>query len=199
MELFDRWSVELEDADVEIWPGFAAVARADELFETLAREIDWRHDAITVFGRTSPIPRLNAWYGDDGCSYRYSNISMEPKPWTPTLAAVRDEVGAACGVAFNSVLANLYRDGRDGVAWHADDEPELGPEPVIGSLSLGATRTFQLRRRADPSVRHSIELAHGDLVIMRGPTQRHWLHQIPKTAKPTAPRLNLTFRQVFAF
>ncbi len=199
MELFDRYRVELDDAEVEIWPGFASAARADELFEALAREIDWRQDTITVFGRTSPIPRLNAWYGDDGCSYRYSNISLEPQPWTSTLAAVRDDVGSACGVVFNSVLANLYRDGRDGVAWHADDEPELGPEPVIGSLSLGATRTFQLRRRDDPSKRHSIELAHGDLAIMRGPTQRHWLHQIPKTTRPTAPRLNLTFRQVFAF
>jgi alkylated DNA repair dioxygenase AlkB len=198
-ELFDRYRLDLPDAEIEVWPSFYSLARADELLDLLEHEIAWRHDSITVYGRTSPIPRLNAWYGDPGCSYRYSNISLDPLPWTPTLATVRDDVASVGEAAFNSVLANLYRDGSDGVAWHADDEPALGDEPVIASVSFGATRTLQLRRRDDPNVRHTIALAHGDLIVMRGPTQRNWLHQIPKTAKPVARRLNLTFRQVFAF
>ncbi len=199
MELFGRYPIDLADADVVMHPGFYSNAIADDMLRLLEGEIQWRHDSITVFGRTSPIPRLNAWYGDEGCSYRYSNIALEPRPWTPTLARIRDDLVDGCDAPFNAVLATLYRDGRDGVAWHADDEPELGLEPVIASVSFGATRSFQLRRSDDPSIRHTVELAHGDLIVMRGPTQGHWLHQIPKTTRPVGSRLNLTYRSVSVF
>ena len=109
------------------------------------------------------------------------------------LRAVAEATGAC---ECNSVLVNRYRDGRDGVAWHADDEPELGDEPVIVSISLGASRRFQLRRRDDPSVRCETELHHGDVLVMRGRTQAEWLHQVPKTAVVVGERVNLTFRRI---
>ncbi len=195
-ELFAGRRLELRDADVTHVPGFFDVAESDALLHDLGETIVWRHDSITMYGKTSPIPRLNAWYGDAGKTYRYSNISMQPRPWTPALTTIRERIERECDQRFNSVLLNLYRDGRDGVAWHADDEPELGPEPVIASVSFGATRRFQLRHRNERTLQHELALAHGGLVVMRGPTQAHWLHQVPKTSKPVAPRINLTFRSI---
>lgn len=195
-ELFAGLRLEMRDADVMHIPGFFDLAESDELFGDLAETIVWRRDSITVFGKTSPIPRLNAWYGDDGKTYRYSNIAMQPRPWTDALTTIRERVERECEQGFNSVLLNLYRDGRDGVAWHADDEPELGREPVIASVSFGATRRFQLRHKRDRTLQHELALAHGSLVVMRGATQAHCLHQVPKTSRPVGPRINLTFRSI---
>jgi alkylated DNA repair dioxygenase AlkB len=157
-------------------------------------------DDIIMFGRKLPVPRLSAWFGDADAAYSYSGIEMVIHPWTELLAEMRDamqSLAAPFGSArFNSVLVNLYRDGNDGVAWHADDEPELGREPLIVSVSLGASRAFQLRRRDDASVRCDLDLHHGDVVVMHGLTQALWLHQVPKTAKVVGPRVNLTFRSV---
>ncbi|KFN49413.1 hypothetical protein N790_05385 [Arenimonas malthae CC-JY-1] len=141
-------------------------------------------------------PRLSCWIGDPGASYVYSRVRFEPRPWPQALAALRPRIDAAAGVAMNSVLANLYRDGRDAMGWHSDDEPELGPRPVIASLSLGGTRRFAFRHRHDPARKHAIDLPHGSLLLMAGDTQAEWKHALPRTARPVPARINLTFRRI---
>nr|WP_262905429.1 alpha-ketoglutarate-dependent dioxygenase AlkB [Hymenobacter nitidus] len=175
------------------------VAAADALFAELEQTIAWRHESIKLFGKLVPQPRLTAWHGDPSARYSYSGLSWEPQPWTPALQALRTLVEEATQTGFNSVLLNLYRAGHDSMGWHADNEPELGPEPVIASVSLGATRRFRLKPRdplATPHAPVSLELASGSLLLMRGPTQQHWLHAVPKTTQPVGPRLNLTFRRI---
>jgi alkylated DNA repair dioxygenase AlkB len=166
---------------------------ADRLLEDLAGSIAWRQEIATIMGRRVPIPRLTAWHGETG--YVYSGIAMKPAAWTPPLLELKRCAEAHAGQAFNSVLLNLYRDGRDSVGWHADNEPGLGHNPVIASLSLGATRRFQLKHRTRVE-RVAIDLNHGSCLIMAGATQHHWLHQLPKTARPVGPRINLTFRRM---
>ena len=159
----------------------------------------WEQRAIRIFGQEIPQPRLTAWYGDAAARYTYSGLAWEPRLWTPALLALRQRIETATGAHFNSVLLNHYRHGRDSMGWHADDEPELGPAPTIASLSLGATRRFRLRPRA--GLGHppfGLDLPSGSLLLMRGPTQQHWQHALPKTARPVAARLNLTFRWVAA-
>jgi alkylated DNA repair dioxygenase AlkB len=170
-------------------------ADADRLQGDLAASIAWRQETATIMGRRVPIPRLTAWHGEAG--YVYSGIAMAPAAWTPPLLELKRCAEAHAGQPFNSVLLNLYRDGRDSVSWHADNEPGLGRNPVIASLSLGATRRFQLKHRTRAS-RVAIDLTHGSCLIMAGATQHHWLHQLPKTARPVAPRINLTFRSMRA-
>ena len=148
-----------------------------------------------IFGKVTPLPRLTAWYGDEGAGYEYSGIRNEPLEWTAELARLRDEAGEAAGVSFNSVLLNLYRDGSDSVSWHSDDEPELGQDPTIASVSLGATRRFKLRHKA---TRETVvrDLEDGSLLLMSGNSQRLWEHCITKTRRPVGKRINLTFRVV---
>jgi alkylated DNA repair dioxygenase AlkB len=179
------------DGAVFLFPEALAPAAADRLFGVLQRTIDWRQEVATVMGRRLPIPRLTAWHGEAG--YVYSGIRMTPARWTPALLELRAIAETLAGQAFNSVLLNLYRDGRDSVSWHADNEPGLGRNPVIASLSLGAVRRFQLKHRRSGE-RVSLKLAHGSCLIMAGATQHHWLHQLPKTAQTVGPRINLTFR-----
>ncbi|HUF96486.1 MAG TPA: alpha-ketoglutarate-dependent dioxygenase AlkB [Ilumatobacter sp.] len=186
----------LDGADVAYQPSFFSPDDADRLFTSVEASTNWRREMIRMYGREVPVPRLTAWVGDPGKSYTYSNIALQPEPWSEPLLEMRALVEREAGVTFNSVLLNLYRTGADGVAWHSDDEPELGQAPVIASVSLGATRRFQLRRRDDHAVRHELDLRHGSLLMMRGDTQHVWEHQVPKTAKPTAPRINLTFRTI---
>jgi alkylated DNA repair dioxygenase AlkB len=188
--------LDLPDSHIEYAPALFAPADADRWFRDLDETVIWRQDQITMFGTTSPVPRLTAWFGDAGCTYTYSRITLQPEPWIEPLLEINEHVERAARAAFNSVLVNLYRDGRDGNAWHSDDEPELGSEPVIASVSLGGTRKFQLRNKADRSMRHDLDLEHGSLLVMRGPTQRCWSHQIPKTARLVEPRINLTFRTI---
>jgi alkylated DNA repair dioxygenase AlkB len=168
-----------------------AAPDAHRLFEELIAGIDWRQEIARMMGRRVPIPRLTAWHGEAG--YLYSGIQMNPAPWSPPLLEIRAIAEACAGQAFNSVLLNLYRDGRDSVSWHADNEPGLGRDPVIASISLGATRRFQMKHRRS-NHRVSLDLPHGSCLVMAGPTQHHWLHQVPKTARPAGPRINLTFR-----
>ena len=164
-----------------------------ELMQRLVADIDWRAETVTVFGRRHLQPRLTAWHGDK--AYRYSGLSLAPQPWTPLLSEVRRTVEQASGTSFNSVLLNYYRNERDSMGMHADDEPELGPDPVIASLSLGAVRTFSLRHRRSGQVLR-LPLASGSLLVMAGSLQAHWLHGIAKSTRPTGPRLNLTFRNI---
>jgi alkylated DNA repair dioxygenase AlkB len=172
------------------------VAAADAVFTALRTKVAWRQDHLKMFGNLIPVPRLESWVADEGLDYTYSGIHHEPDPWIDELVELRDLSSSHTGTRFNSVLCNLYRDGSDGVDWHADDEPEFGPMPVIASWSLGATRRFDLRRVDDHSIKVELELHHGDLVIMSGTTQELWRHRVPKTKKPVGERINLTFRLV---
>lgn len=186
----------LPDGDVRIRRNFLSQTAADDYFARLRAEVDWRRDSIRLFGRSHPIPRLHQWYSDPGVEYRWSGLRMRPRPWTDALARLRERVSSAVGCSFNSVLVNLYRDGDDSMGWHADDEAELGDQPVIASVSLGAERDFVLRRRDRNSADrgNTIALAHGSLLVMAGQTQRHWQHALPKRRRITRPRINLTFR-----
>jgi alkylated DNA repair dioxygenase AlkB len=181
------------DGAVFLCPHALAEAEADRLFADLRDHIDWRQEVATVMGRRLPIPRLTAWHGAAG--YVYSGIRMQPAPWTPALLELKALAETLAGEPFDSVLLNLYRTGRDSVSWHADNEPGLGQNPVIASLSLGAVRRFQLKHRRSGE-RVAIDLPHGSCLIMAGATQHHWLHQLPKTAQAVGPRINLTFRQM---
>lgn len=182
------------DGEVFLFDDAIAPADADRLLAELMTATAWRQEQATVMGRTLPIPRLTAWHGEAG--YVYSGIRMEPEPWTAPLLELKARAEALAAHRFNSVLLNLYRDGRDSVSWHADSEPGLGRNPVIASLSLGATRRFQLRHRRDKTASLALDLPHGSCLVMAGATQHHWLHQVPKTARPVGPRINLTFRRM---
>lgn len=189
--------ISLPGADLLYFPAFFAPAEADSLLHELRHSVAWQQGVITVYGQQHREPRLSAWYGDAGCGYTYSGLHHDPLPWTPCLAAIKQRIEAhAGGMVFNSVLANLYRHGGDGVAWHSDDEPELGPEPLIASITFGQPRPFQLRHNTDKSLRYTLALPHGSLLLMRGQTQRYWQHRIPKSTRPLQPRINLTFRVV---
>lgn len=189
----------LPDADVRLWRGAIAHDESDAWFEELCRGIDWRTEEVRIFGRPHTVPRLVAWHGDPNASYSYSGTMHDPQPWTPLLTQIRRRVELVTAHAYNSVLLNRYRNGSDGMGWHADDEPELGREPAIASLSLGATRRFRLRHRRRRGVGLDLELGHGDLLLMAGVTQHAYLHAVPKTKRLVGERLNLTWRRVFDF
>ncbi len=184
----------LPDADIEYYANFLAADVAWDTYRALLEGSDWRQENITVYGKSYPTPRLSSWVGDAGTDYRYSNMTMHPLPWTATLQVLREQVERASEHQYNSVLLNLYRDGQDSNGWHSDDEPELGVDPVIASLSLGGSRDFHLRHKTTGE-KFSIALEHGSLLIMRGATQRCWQHHIPKRAKANS-RINLTFRTI---
>ncbi len=163
------------------------------LMTRLVQETSWRAEAITVYGKTHLQPRLTAWVGDQ--PYRYSGMTLAPTPWPPLLAELRDAVQAATSHRFNSVLLNYYRDQRDSMGMHSDDEPELGPQPAIASLSYGAARTFILKHKKSGETR-KLRLGDGKLLLMAGALQANWRHGINKETKPLPPRLNLTFRYI---
>jgi alkylated DNA repair dioxygenase AlkB len=169
---------------------------ADALRDALVREIPWERHRIRIFGREVDSPRLSCWIGDEGTDYTYSRTRFEPRAWTPSLAAIREALTTRFDLRFNSVLANLYRDGRDSMGWHSDDEPELGDAPVIASLSFGAPRRFRFRSRETRELAGSIELAHGSLLVMAGATQRLYQHDLPRSARIDDARVNFTFRRI---
>lgn len=187
--------VPLPDADVRLDPAWLPAEAADEALALLLAALPWSNHAVRLFGREIPAPRLSAWIGDPGATYRYSGIERIPLPWPAALASMRDRLEAELRTPFNSVLANLYRDGRDSMGWHADDERELGLAPVIASVSLGAVRRFVLRHR-DHDTRLALALPHGSLLVMAGETQRRYRHALPATARRVDARINLTFRCV---
>ena len=186
----------LPDAELVFYPALLPPQDNDRFFACLMTTISWQQDWITLYGRSLPQPRLTAWYGDAGKTYTYSGITMQPSPWTENLLNLKATVEAVSGVTFNSVLLNLYRDGNDSMGWHSDDEPELGQNPVIGSLSLGGTRRFRLRHRVQTGLKHELELTSGSFLLMQGTTQHYWQHHIPKTRRCVSPRINLTFRRI---
>jgi alkylated DNA repair dioxygenase AlkB len=188
--------LDLPDADVRLWSQAFAPAEADELLAVLRTNISWQQEDILMFGTPRRVPRLVAWHGDPGTAYTYSGTTHEPLPWTAALQRIRDRVQDLTRHSFNSVLLNRYRDGRDGMGWHADDERELGRDPAIASVSLGATRRFKLRHRRRRDAVATIDLTHGDLLLMAGATQHAYVHAVPKTTRPVAERINLTLRLV---
>jgi alkylated DNA repair dioxygenase AlkB len=192
----DYLRLEMLEGEARLWPSAFRPDEADELFAELRRTIDWQQEAILMFGRRVLVPRLVAWHGDPGTSYTYSGTLHHPTPWTPALARILDRVSELGCARFNAVLLNLYRDGRDGMGWHADDEMELGRDPVIASVSLGATRRFCLRHRKRRNLKLDLPLPHGSLLCMSGATQHHWVHALPKTRAAVGERINLTFRLV---
>jgi len=196
-DLFDDTPQSAPYPDVTWHPSWLAADVAAEALTRIIAEADWRQERIRTPGGWVDQPRLTAWQGDEGAVYVYSGIRNVPHPWTATVAELRDAISALCGVRFNSVLLNRYRTGTDSMGWHADHEPELGPQPVIASLSLGATRRFDLRHNATGVVR-SFRLASGSLLVMQGMTQAQWRHRVPKEPAVCGERVNLTFRIVTA-
>ena len=186
----------LPDAGIIYFPSFLSREEADSLFDELLENIPWQQDEITVYGKKHLQPRLTALYGNEGKPYSYSNITMQPHYWTLTLQKIKSLVENASDTNFTTVLLNYYRDGSDSNGWHADNEKELGINPVIASLSLGAERNFQLKHNFDITQKKNLILENGSLLLMKGTTQHFWKHQIPKTAKPIGPRINLTFRVI---
>ena len=187
----------LAGADLEYLPCFLGPADADELLATLLAEVPWQRPVVQIFGRTFRSPRLAAWYGDTGAVYRYSGLVNEPLPWLPGLAVLRRQIEHRLRQTFNSVLLNCYRDGADSMGWHRDQEPELGENPTIVSISLGGIRRFVLQHsRQTDMTRLELRPEHGSLLLMRGATQHFWRHCVPKTRKVVAPRVNLTFRRI---
>jgi alkylated DNA repair dioxygenase AlkB len=172
-------------------------APSEEVLQELIEDTPWRIESVVLWGRRYPQPRLTAWYGDENARYVYSGIELDPLPWTPRLLAIRASVERTTHTRFNSVLLNYYRDERDSMGMHSDDEPELGAEPVIASLSFGAARTLVFRHRSDRGTKPiRIELGDGSLLLMRGATQRNWKHGIAKERRPRSARVNLTFRHI---
>ena len=199
MSLFkasETLKIKLSNAEIDYTPAFFNLEESRELFEAIYHQTNWIEDDIKVYGKLYKQPRLTAFYANNEKAYGYSNISMSPQPFTPVLNAIKLKNEKATEMTFSSCLLNLYRDGQDSNGWHADDEKELGENPVIASLSLGADRLFHLKHKNIKTLKHKLTLQNGSLLLMKGETQHHWLHQIPKTKKLIDKRINLTFRLI---
>ena len=183
-------SMELEGGGVLLYDeSFLPSQLADRYFATIRDNCVWEQKP-GIFGHMQP--RLTASYGDEGVTYRYSNTVNVALPWTPALFEIKKKIEAVQG-KYNYCLLNRYRSGQDSMGMHADDEPEMGD--VIGSLSLGATRTFRIRHNTTKETL-KFPLGHGSLIIMAGTMQQYWKHGIPKTKLPVEERINLTYRQI---
>lgn len=185
-----------ESPDVLYQPTWLSQEEAQAVMHALCTEVNWKQETMATPGGQVALPRLTAWQGEPGAVYVYSGIRNTPSAWTPAVQMLRERLEQTTGARFNSVLLNRYRGGNDSMGWHADDEPELGAEPVIASLSLGATRTFEFRHRRKMLPVERYALASGSLLVMRGQTQQHWNHRVPKEPGVHGERINLTFRRV---
>jgi len=179
---------------LEYHPGFLQKQLADRYLQHLWDELKWVQKEIVIFGRRRLQPRLIAWYGDSSANYGYSGLSLTPLSWHPGLLEIRRQVEEFTSAGFNSVLANAYRDGNDSMGWHRDDERELGPMPLIASVSLGEERRFLVRENGKRS--SGMTLGHGSLLIMKGSFQRRFSHSLPKTRRNIGLRINLTYRKI---
>jgi alkylated DNA repair dioxygenase AlkB len=198
-DLFESREKELlpvEGAELVLWR-HVEFELAQDVLGQLIDSTPWRLEHVTVWGKTHPQPRLTAWYGDDAQLYSYSGVTLRALPWTPTLLGIKGKVEALCGSTFNSVLLNYYRDHRDSMGFHADDEPELGPSPVIASVTFGEPRHFVLKHKFRRDIKDvKLLLPSGSLLLMKGATQANWKHGIARESKPCGPRVNLTFRRI---
>lgn len=186
----------IPDANLQYYPEFLNSDEANTMFLKFLQELKWEQHNIKIFGKSIPQPRLTALYAENTTPYSYSNLTLEPHLFPDELAALQKKITDLTGTNFTHCLTNLYRDGMDSMGWHADDEKELGKNPVIASLSLGAVRKFQMKHKIKKEHRFTLELAHGSLLIMQGTTQDFWKHQLPKTKKVHNSRINLTFRKI---
>lgn len=193
--------IKAENAELHLFPHFIKSEQASLLFEYLTMNISWQQDQIRIHQKVIDVPRLHAWYQDNAQVYEYSGIKLTVQPWLKVLNKIKSQLNEQCehvlneSVFFNAMLANLYRDNNDSVAWHSDDEPELGETPIIASVSLGAKRDFKMKHKITGETR-TIPLTHGSLLLMAGETQNYWQHAILKSKKVIAPRINLTFRHL---
>ncbi|MEO9076202.1 MAG: alpha-ketoglutarate-dependent dioxygenase AlkB [Gelidibacter sp.] len=196
MDLFsnEKRHLQLTNAELIYIPNFYDQKKADAYLEHLRNNIPWQQDDIKIFGKTYPQPRLTALFATNEKPYSYSNITMTPQQFTPELQLIKTDVEEISQQKFTTVLLNLYRNGNDSNGWHADNEKALGSNPIIASLSFGATRSFHFKHRSIKKENHKLNLEHGSLLIMKGEMQHFWLHQIPKTKKQVDERVNLTFR-----
>jgi alkylated DNA repair dioxygenase AlkB len=189
-------SILSRDGEALLYEKVFAEKACDFFFDTLLKTIYWQKKEVRIFGKLRQMPRLVAWYGDKGSVYTYSGLRSKPRLWTQELLAIKEEVERISGSHFNSVLLNLYRDGKDSMGWHKDNEKELGRNPVIASVSFGAERRFLFRHATTKELKKEVGLKSGSLLLMRAETQHHWYHSIPKTSKPIGARINLTFREI---
>lgn len=199
MNLFseEKQVFNLPDAELFYFPNFLSQSEADDYFEHFKTNTNWQEDDIKVFGKIYKQPRLTALFGENNQPYSYSNITMYPQPFTEELQTIKSKIETVSVHTFNTVLLNLYRNGNDSNGWHADNEKELGKNPVIASVTLGEERPFHFKHRKLKAQRHKLVLKHGSLLIMKGEMQHHWLHQIAKTKQQIGERINLTFRKLF--
>lgn len=168
-----------------------------DYFPLLNEEINWSQDKITLYGKTHDVPRLQAWYSDEAINYSYSGMKLHSNHWNNTLLEIKNKIEEKTTHNFNGCLCNLYRNGRDYAAWHSDDEKELGRNPVIASVSFGEQRRFVLKHKTNKGLEQiAIDIPDRSLLIMSGPLQHYWKHQLNKTAKKVGPRINLTFRKI---
>lgn len=202
MDLFSQENKEVEvfkvlDGEILFIRNFLTPSEAKKNYEALLENIKWKQEQISFYGKTYPIPRKTAWYGNEGLNYSYSGIKCFPETWTEELLKIKVAIEKFTPPEdFTSVLLNLYNDGNDKMGWHADDEKELGINPTIASVSLGETRRFDIKHKQNKDLHFKFELTSGSLLIMRGALQHHWVHQIPTQKKVKNPRINLTFRTI---
>lgn len=185
----------IENGEYVFYPNFFSKSESDSFLKNLLSSIAWKQESMNMYGKQVDFPRLTAWYGNNDKPYSFSGITLQPTPWTSEILTIKNRIESSENTVFNSVLLNLYRNGNDSISWHTDAEKELGINPVIASVSFGATRKFQLRHIRTKE-KLEIELPHGSLLIMKGELQHFWQHQIPKTSKPVRERINLTFRAI---
>ena len=185
------------DLKIRIEDNFFNSNQSDELLNKLIKNLSWESMMIKMFGKDLKIPRLQCWIGDEGCDYKYSGKKLNRQDWSSELLQIRKKIFKDLKIDFNSVLANYYRDGKDSMGWHSDDEKELGPNPTIASISFGSERNLYFRNKITKET-ISIPQAHGCLIVIDGKTQKNWQHSIKKTQKIIGPRINLTFRNIIA-
>ncbi len=195
MEL-NEYNILPRDGEVFYFRNFFHEEECHLLYGALLEKIHWQQKQVMMYGRLLNVPRLTAWYGDEGQEYTYSGLKNKPLQWIAELLEIKTRLEIAAQIKFNSVLLNLYRNGNDSVDWHKDDEPEFGSDPVIGSVSFGGTRKFKFKHDQLKTLKTEIELTNGSFLLMKGSAQHHWYHSIPKTMKPVKPRINLTFRVI---
>lgn len=183
----------IEHGKVFYLEDFLSQPEADRLYQFMYNEISWRQESITLFGRDIMQPRLQAWFSEH--NYQYSGLLLQPEPMPQPISDLRTKCEQFCGQTFNSVLLNLYRNGQDYMGWHQDNEKELGHNPIIASISLGAERKFTLKHKLNKQ-KLDYTLSHGSLFLMAGEIQHHWKHALPKTKLVSEPRVNLTFRYI---
>ena len=184
-----------EDLEIDLYQDKRLEEKKDLWFKSCLHDLNWETGFIKIFGKTHQIPRLQAWYADNEIEYTYSGKKLQRHNWNNLLLEIKEKIENITSFKFNSVLANLYRDGNDSMGLHSDDEKELGKKPVIASLSLGESREIYFKHK-NKKLNLIIPQASGQLIVMHGKTQEYWKHEIKKTKKIKKPRINLTFRNI---